>query len=394
LLSVANTMANSSPGSPGDFSEGRWAVQAVLAVQAGLAPFDDFLSFVSSASNPASVLHFLVPILALFDQTLALQVVVSYVIADISNLAMKWPLQGDRPYWMDPAVRQFGHNTCEVGFGMPSGHVQVTVAVYALLVVAIRKRWFGALVAGVVGLTALSRVHMGAHTPLQVSCGALAGAAIAFLVTRLSPVIKPWAAREFGSMARVGWAVVAVAAATCVIAVECEALTASGIDIYASVGKATAACVEGVGKSVSSARGVARDCGALVGAAVGRSLALVLRPKHTLVSAAAAMDANRRLDFGWGRALVGAISAWVALQVVNAGADVFQSNGHVLFRRALDAGETEWLSVVSNVVKYTLLLAIGTGLVPAFLASPRSSLLSESDLSVHEREKAAMSGTN
>eukprot|EP00961_Rhodomonas_salina_P069625 934607-Rhodomonas_salina.1 len=127
-------------GDAQSFSEGRWAVEAVMSVQATMAPFDDFLSFVSSASNPASVLHFLVPVLALFDQALALQIVVAYVAADVSNLAFKWPLQGDRPFWMDPGVRQFGHNTCEVGFGMPSGHVQVTVAVYALLAIAVRKR--------------------------------------------------------------------------------------------------------------------------------------------------------------------------------------------------------------------------------------------------------------
>ena len=26
---------------------------------------------------------------------------------------------------MDPNVRQFGSNTCEVGYGLPSGHMQV-----------------------------------------------------------------------------------------------------------------------------------------------------------------------------------------------------------------------------------------------------------------------------
>lgn len=80
-------------GDAQSFSEGRWAVEAVMSVQATMAPFDDFLSFVSSASNPASVLHFLVPVLALFDQALALQIVVAYVAADVSNLAFKWPLQ-------------------------------------------------------------------------------------------------------------------------------------------------------------------------------------------------------------------------------------------------------------------------------------------------------------
>jgi hypothetical protein len=42
------------------------SVDMVMAVQAVFQPFDDFLSFVSSATNPSSVLHYLVPVLLVF----------------------------------------------------------------------------------------------------------------------------------------------------------------------------------------------------------------------------------------------------------------------------------------------------------------------------------------
>lgn len=40
----------------------QWAVSAVIATQSLFSPLDDFLIFVSEATNPASVLHYLVPV--------------------------------------------------------------------------------------------------------------------------------------------------------------------------------------------------------------------------------------------------------------------------------------------------------------------------------------------
>jgi len=147
----------------------QWAVNAVIATQSLFSPLDEFLIFVSEATNPASVLHYLVPALTLWNPPLAIQALAAYVIGDTTNLMLKWPAKGDRPYWMDDRVRQFGGSTCEIGWGMPSGHMQVTVAVYTILSVSVAKSWFTSVVTGIVVLTAISRVHMGAHTPLQVA---------------------------------------------------------------------------------------------------------------------------------------------------------------------------------------------------------------------------------
>lgn len=91
---------------------------------------------------------------------------------------------------------------------MPSGHMQVTVAVYTILSVVIARRWFTSLVTGIVILTAISRVHMGAHTPFQVSCGLASGLLTAYAVMSMGDAIRYWSARQIGAVKRVAYAVI------------------------------------------------------------------------------------------------------------------------------------------------------------------------------------------
>ena len=74
--------------------------ESVIFIQDLFEPWDDFLAFVSSATNPASVLHYLVPILSVYNVQLATELVSAYALADVTNLLLKWPLKGDRPYWV------------------------------------------------------------------------------------------------------------------------------------------------------------------------------------------------------------------------------------------------------------------------------------------------------
>ena len=100
ILAVAITSHLLNPKLPDgrEFSEGAWySTDVVHFCQRTLSGFDDFLAFVSSASNPAQILHRVVPLLAsVKGPQVALKVLVAYVAADVSNLALKWPLQGDR----------------------------------------------------------------------------------------------------------------------------------------------------------------------------------------------------------------------------------------------------------------------------------------------------------
>lgn len=226
------------------FSEATWySVDIVKLSQYYLSDFDGFLSFVSSASNPSQILHRVAPLLACTKgPQVALKVLVAYVVADVSNLALKWPLQGDRPFWMDASVRQFGGNTCEVGFGMPSGHVQVTVAAYAIVADAFNSRTANCLVVVAVMLTALSRVHMGAHTPLQVSCGCIVGLATALAVRTSDRAIMQWGSHRMSNHARFTYAAAVVLLIIGGIAAENGILLSQNVGIYASIPNAVEAC--------------------------------------------------------------------------------------------------------------------------------------------------------
>jgi hypothetical protein len=254
-----------------ELSEAAWySVDVVKLSQRHLSDFDGFLSFISSASNPAQILHRVVPLLACtLGPQAALKVLVAYVVADVSNLALKWPLQGDRPFWMDATVRQFGGNTCEVGFGMPSGHVQVTVAGYATLAGIVKIQVVNWLVLLAVLLTALSRVHMGAHTPLQVTCGCLAGLGTALGIRAAEHWILQWGSHLMPNRVRLIYAGVVIAGLVIFLAVENALLLSWDVAIYASISHAIKACRGGLHAVVSSARGIARDIGALLGGTAG-----------------------------------------------------------------------------------------------------------------------------
>lgn len=374
---IAGLSHASTAKTPGGrkFSEERWySVEVVRFSQEHLAGLGDFLSFVSSASSPSQILNRVVPILACIKgPQVALTVLVAYVAADVSNLALKWPLQGDRPFWMDESLKQFGGNTCEVGFGMPSGHVQVTVAAYLTVAAAMESRMLEGLVFIAVLLTALSRVHMAAHTPLQVACGCIAGLATATAVKASRTSIRHWGSHRMPNTRRLIYGAVAVLAISCCIAIENAVLLALDVEIYASIASAMKACRGGLHAVVSSARGIGRDVGALLGGVMGVCCRYVLSPGGAGNSA-----------WSW-------LDLILALLPVEAGFRLSTSFESLLLARVqsggqappLPGGDGTWLALVSTgegaatvciFLKYLLILVLGVGVAPLVLDRARGML--------------------
>ena len=100
---------------------------------------EQWLVLASEIGNPSSVLATLVPMLFALRPRLAPTVMVAYISADILNGMLKFPLMGDRPYWLSEEVRQYPH-TCESGYGMPSGHVMTTTTAWLTLLLLLQQR--------------------------------------------------------------------------------------------------------------------------------------------------------------------------------------------------------------------------------------------------------------
>lgn len=70
--------------------------------------------------------------------------------------------------------------------GFPSAHAAIAAAIVLALVLALRpRRWAAGVMVGLAVATAIARVHIGVHWPLDVVGGASAGACTACLATAL-----------------------------------------------------------------------------------------------------------------------------------------------------------------------------------------------------------------
>jgi undecaprenyl-diphosphatase len=74
------------------------------------------------------------------------------------------------------------------GFSFPSGHAIIAAGVVVLLLPYLHVRWKVALLVALAVLNAVSRVYLGAHSPLDILGGAAAGVAVAALLNLLAGV--------------------------------------------------------------------------------------------------------------------------------------------------------------------------------------------------------------
>lgn len=252
----------------------QWELDVVLRSQERLASFDTFLAKFTDAANPNFLVVGVLPVLfaahcvgfmrrrpptsARDAHALAYQSVAPLLVlltADWLNAALKLPLQGDRPFWCSPEVRQFPM-TCESSFGMPSGHCMGVSAFIAdavagsMVLVPIPWRRGGAKLAALqlfaallAVVTAVSRVHTGSHFPMQTVYGTLCGWLLAWSMRTFAS--EP--AKELSKLRPsvvLGGAAFVAAIATAAPLAAIRSLEDQGVNTLKSVELATAACAD------------------------------------------------------------------------------------------------------------------------------------------------------
>lgn len=123
------------------------------------------------------------------DSSLGLRLGLLLMLSGSLNSAAKWALHFPRPYWVDPRVQA---QWLESNFGAPSGHAQLTISLYGLIAVTLKRRWVWALAILLTFLVGLSRIALGAHFYLDVVVGWIIGlgALVAFL--RFEQPVRQW----------------------------------------------------------------------------------------------------------------------------------------------------------------------------------------------------------
>lgn len=105
------------------------------------------------------------------DKRLGRQLGYIFLLSAMINNTLKNVLRQPRPFWIDPRV-QLGNAE---GYGLPSGHVQNTTAVFLLLATWLRRGWAWMLALLYILVMSFSRFYLGVHFLQDVFIGFIVG---------------------------------------------------------------------------------------------------------------------------------------------------------------------------------------------------------------------------
>ena len=105
----------------------------------------------------------------------------AFALADsISSRLMKPGFKRERPFLNQELNARLPYGPAGSKYGFVSSHAANVFAIYTLSILMLGyRRGKAALLLGIAGLVAYSRVYLGVHYPLDVLCGGLFGAGIA-----------------------------------------------------------------------------------------------------------------------------------------------------------------------------------------------------------------------
>ncbi len=123
-----------------------------------------------------------------FDRQLAARIGLVILLSGLLNFDLKELIGQPRPFYWDPAVQLHPAS----GFGLPSGHAQVTLSVGGYLVLLYRNHKVTLLIAALVFLIGFSRIYLGVHFPTDVLAGWAVGTLFLLMYWPLENPLSDW----------------------------------------------------------------------------------------------------------------------------------------------------------------------------------------------------------
>lgn len=124
-----------------------------------------------------------------WDAGLGLRIGMLLMISSEFNGIAKLILHQPRPYWVDGRVIAYG---AESSFGIPSGHAQNAVVVWAGLATWLRQRWVWVVACLLIVLIGISRLFLGVHFPSDVLAGWALGSLLLIGLLLLEKPLTDW----------------------------------------------------------------------------------------------------------------------------------------------------------------------------------------------------------
>jgi undecaprenyl-diphosphatase len=127
-----------------------------------------------------------------FDRKLAARIGLVVLLSGLLNFDLKELIGQPRPFYWDPSVQLHPAS----GFGLPSGHAQVTLSIGGYLILLYRHQKVTLLITTLVFLIGLSRIYLGVHFPTDVLAGWAVGIVFLSMYWPLEKPLSRWLARQ------------------------------------------------------------------------------------------------------------------------------------------------------------------------------------------------------
>lgn len=140
-------------------------------LQGTFPQLEGFFKLMSSLGEENFYLVLLPLVYWCLDKNLGKNLVYVFLFADGVNVLGKHGFRGPRPFWLDSSIGLSESG----GYGIPSGHTQLTTVIYGFLAVWYKRGWLTLLAVFMIVAMGLSRIYLGVHFVHDVAAGFLIG---------------------------------------------------------------------------------------------------------------------------------------------------------------------------------------------------------------------------
>lgn len=175
----------------------QWGLEFIQAIQMAKGPALTTL-FLAITSLGSKEFYFLLLPLLLWSVNFVVgaRVAAVFLLATYVNVSLKDLFALPRPVELDPSVELYD----VMGYGLPSGHAQLSVVIWGILADALDRTWSWILAGVLAALIGFSRIYLGVHFPTDVLAGWLIGILLLVAYVVFHRQLEKWLeARNLGA---------------------------------------------------------------------------------------------------------------------------------------------------------------------------------------------------
>jgi membrane-associated phospholipid phosphatase len=167
----------------------QWGINLIITIQQVHGPvLDNIFRIITFGGEEQFYLVLLPLILWCFDYSFGAVLAVFFMLAESVNFTLKELIQHPRPFDLNPSLKLSAAD----GYGMPSGHAQLSLVVWIAIADRVKKTWFWVVAVSIVILISFSRIYLGVHFPTDVFAGLIVGGLLLVLYFAYRITIEKW----------------------------------------------------------------------------------------------------------------------------------------------------------------------------------------------------------